>query len=125
MIAYKYDNVCNELNGKENVFPRFAADFTNCKKRFMRINKTSIIICFITDKYSEKYILPVSCLDFIKQNERGKRYRVIHYLDNGTKETLVNVSDFMQAVNICKAYKNTFILDNYDGRTYCNNEGGK
>lgn len=66
-IAYKYGRECHILTGKENVLPLFKIDYRGCMKRKVIVQKTQIKVYFPGEKYSEKFILPVSCKHLINE----------------------------------------------------------
>lgn len=69
--VYKYGRFSHEITGKKNILPRLAADLA-CK-HITKTNKASIVIYFNSDKYSEKYILPITCKTYIEQLEKGEK----------------------------------------------------
>ena len=61
LICNKYGREYKTLTGKNSVLPLFQIDINSCSKRIIRENKTCIVVLFPGDKYSEKYILPITC----------------------------------------------------------------
>lgn len=64
-IAYKYGRETRILTGKENVLPLFLIDYRGCMKRKIIVQKTQITAFFPGEKYSEKFILPITCKRYL------------------------------------------------------------
>ena len=61
----KYSSICHEKTGKIDVLPDFLYDIEHCNPDFIRETKSYISV-FFSGKYSDLYILPLSCKKYLK-----------------------------------------------------------
>ena len=75
----------------------------------------------IKNKNKSEFNFCCELYNAIQNRKQVKRYKVIQLFENSSiKKAVCNTADYIQALNICKAYKNSYIISTDNDIPYKN-----